>query len=69
MSAWLPFDGAPRDGTYFIVCDARGWVGEAYWHIESGELYAANTDPSGYHDRPLDDPRWWQPLPAPKRSK
>jgi hypothetical protein len=62
------FDSAPRDGAPFIVQLAGGVVCEAYWHVEDDNLYAANTDPSGYHDRPLQDPRWWQPLPQPKRE-
>jgi hypothetical protein len=63
--SWLPFDSAPRDRTHFIVCTGNGTVGEAYWHDEDEQCWWANTDPSDYHGGPVDDPRWWQPLPAP----
>lgn len=62
-AAWRPFDTAPRDGSYFLACLAGDIVCEARWDAETGELYAANTDPHGYHDRPLEDARYWQPLP------
>jgi hypothetical protein len=64
-AAWRDFETAPRDRSYFLVCLESGVVSEAYWDGEREELYAANTDSSGYHDRPLEGPRFWQPLPAP----
>ena len=63
--SWRNFENAPRDRRAFVLCTADGLVGEAYWDPDTEQCWWANTDSSGYHDRPVDEPRWWQPLPAP----
>lgn len=68
--SWHPFRTAPRDHTAFIVCTADGIVGEAYGTPTKRKCCWANTHPSDYPGNPIvDDPRYWQPMPQPPKTK
>lgn len=80
MSDWRDIESAPRDGTRILVCDA-GDDPDSYITAWSDDVYTFQGGKGGprgwfsgsyadhWGDRPtLDNPKFWQPLPAPPES-
>jgi hypothetical protein len=56
---WQPIDSAPKDGTWFLSCDATGHRDIIHW-------WDFNCPGVWHGRRPDQDPEpvWWMPLPA-----